>query len=149
MNTRFLVGSRAFFSGIDGFKSDNRNFLKLVENQSALNVESKLSIHSNITYRLLREPARQMIERVAKSGNALLVGNFLVPKVARAIGATVADLQPLEPLLENLQDKHKYQAVIFRAYQASGSFSLTDEQRQEAYEAYCQSRKRDENEAEE
>lgn len=149
MNARFLVGSRAFFSGIDGFNSDNRNFLKLVENQSALNVESKLSIHSNITYRLLREPARQMIERVAESGNALLVGNFLVPKVAKAIGATVADLQPLEPLLENLQDKHKYQAVIFRAYQANGSFSLTDEQRQEAYEAYCQSRKRDENEAEE
>ena len=134
--TKILVGSRAFFSGLEGFKSDNRNFVKLVTNSAPLRIESKLSIHGNIFYRLLREPAAVMVQKALESGNGLLLGNFLVPAFAKEIGLTIDDLKKLQPLASKLNDKHKYQAGILSHYIANGSFSLTDEQRAEAYNAY-------------
>ncbi len=141
MNNRILVGSRAFFSGIEGFKTDNRNFIKLVNNSAALQVESKLSIHSNITYRMLREHATLMVDKAVESNNALLLGNFLVPQVAKEIGLTIQHLKDLLPLADHLPAKLAYQSIILQAYIENGSFSLSAEQRANAYAAYCSARK--------
>ncbi len=141
MNNRILVGSRAFFSGIEGFKTDNRNFIKLVTNKAALQVESKLSIHSNITYRMLREHATLMVDKAVESNNALLLGNFLVPQVAKEIGLTIQHLKDLLPLADSLPAKLAYQSIILQAYIENGSFSLSAEQRANAYAAYCSARK--------
>lgn len=138
--TKILVGSRAFFGGVNGFKSDNRNFVKLVTNSAPLRIESKLSVHGNIIYRLLREPASVMVQKAIESGNGLLFGNFLVPAFAKEIGLTIDDLKKLQPLVSKLSSKHNYQAVILSHYIANGSFSLSDEQRNEAYNAYISAR---------
>lgn len=142
--TRFLVGSRAFFSGLEGFSSDNRNFVKLVTNSAPLRIESKLSVHGNIVYRLLREPASVMVQKAVESGNGLLLGNFLVPAFAKEIGLTIDDLKKLQPLLSALGNRHSYQAVIYNCYLTNGSFSLTNEQRTEAYKTYLSARVIDE-----
>ena len=138
--TKILVGSRAFFSGIEGFKTGNRNFIKLVTNNALLRIESKLSVHGNIIYRVLREPAAVMVQKALDSGNGLLLGNFLVPAFAKEIGLTIDDLKKLQPLASKLNGKHNYQAVILSHYIANGSFSLSDEQRTEAYNAYLSAR---------
>lgn len=138
--TNILVGSRAFFSGVDGFKSDNRNFIKFVTNRAPLRMESKLSVHGNIVYRLLREPASVMIQKAIESGNGLLFGNFLVPAFAKEIGLTIDELKKLHPLATVLDSKHRYQTIIFNYYLENGAFSLTDEQRAEAYDAYLSAR---------
>ncbi len=148
MNNRILVGSRAFFSGIDGFNTDNRNFIKLVHTNAALLPESKLSIHGNITYRMLREPASSMVAKVVESDNALLLGNFLVPQVAKEIGLSVSQLDTLLPLAAKLPAKLAYQSVILQGYITNGSFTLTAEQREAAYAAYCSARQAVENETE-
>lgn len=137
-----LVGSRAFFRGIEGFKSDNRNFTKLVSNSAPLRIESKLSIHGNIVYRVMREPVAEMLQKAIDSGNGLLLGNFLVPAFATRIGLTVEDLPILQPLVDKLDDKHRYQAVIFNSYIANNAFTLTEEQKEEAYKVYLSARKK-------
>lgn len=81
-----------------------------------------------------------MVQRTLDCGDALLIGKFLVPEVAQAIGATVSDILPLETLLSKLDDRHRYVAVIFDAVKQNGSFELTEEQRAAAYEAYRQAR---------
>lgn len=138
--TKILVGSRAFFGGVNGFKSDNRNFVKLVTNSAPLRIESKLSVHGNIIYRLLREPASVMVQKAIESGNGLLFGNFIVPAFAKEIGLSIDDLKKLQPLLSALNQKHSYQSVIYNYYLANGSFTLTDEQRAEAYSVYMAAR---------
>ena len=80
------------------------------------------------------EPA--MIAKTLEVGDALLIGKFLVPEVAQAIGATVEDILPLESLLPKLDAKHQYEAVIFEAIKTNGTFTLTDRQRQEAFRQY-------------
>lgn len=140
MNERILVGSRAFFSGIDGFQSKDRDYLELVENPTEFEWRQELSLRGVCTFRYRKETPAEMVRRTLDSGDALLVGKFLVPEVAQAIGATVADILPLETLLPKLDEKHKYVAVIFEAVKRNGSFEMTDEQRAAVYEAYRQAR---------
>ncbi len=137
---RILVGSRAFFSGMDGFKSKDHDYLELVENPSTFKWRREQSLRGTCTFQFKKEPTTQMVQRTLDSGEALLVGKFLVPEEAQAIGATVSDILPLETLLPKLDEKHKYVAVIFDAIKQNGSFELADEQRAAAYEVYRQAR---------
>lgn len=137
---RILVGSRAFFSGVDGFKSKDHDYLELVENPTTFKWRREQSLRGTCTFQFRKEPAARMVQRTLDNGEALLVGKFLVPEVAQAIGATVSDILPLEPLLSKLDGLHKYVAVIFDAVKQNGSFELTDEQRAAAYEVYRQAR---------
>lgn len=138
---RMIVGSRAFFSGIDGFKSKDHDYLKLVENPTTFKWRREQSLRGTCVFQFKKEPVARMVQRTLDCGEALLVGKFLVPEVAQAIGATVADILPLEPLLSKLDDRHQYVAVIFEAVKQNDSFELTDEQRAAAYEVYRQARK--------
>lgn len=136
MNERILVGSRAFFGSIEGFQSKDTDYLELVENPTEFEWRQELSLRGVSTFRYRKETPAEMVRRTLDCGESLLVGKFLVPEVAQAIGATVADILPLETLLPKLDEKHKYVAVIFEAVRQNGSFELTDEQRAAAYEAY-------------
>ncbi|WP_289182408.1 hypothetical protein [Alistipes sp. UBA6068] len=138
---RMIVGSRAFFSGIDGFKSKDHDYLELVENPTTFKWRREQSLRGTCVFQFKKEPVARMVQRTLDCGEALLVGKFLVPEVAQAIGATVADILPLEPLLSKLDDRHQYVAVIFEAVKQNDSFELTDEQRAAAYEVYRQARK--------
>lgn len=137
---RILVGSRAFFSGMDGFRSKDHDYLELVENPTAFKWRREQSLRGVCTFQFKKEPPADMVRRTLDCGDALLVGKFLVPEVAQAIGATVVDILPLETLLPKLDEKHEYVAVIFAAVKQNGSFELTDEQRAAAYEAYRKAR---------
>ncbi len=126
---------------MDGFKSKDHDYLELVENPTTFKWRREQSLRGVCTFQFKKEPATQMVQRTLDNGDALLVGKFLVPEVAQAIGATVSDILPLETLLPKLDEKHKYVAVIFDAVKQNGCFELTDEQRAAAYEAYRQARK--------
>ena len=142
MKQKFLIGSRAFFGGIEGFKSDNRNMLYLHDNPAfKTGVEKNDSNRVTRIFKYTKESAKTMIQRAVESGVALQAGKFLVPDVARAIGATVQDLEPLAPLFAKLPKKHKWQQTVYNAYIVNGSFTLTDEQRQAAYNKYQSARK--------
>lgn len=146
MNAKFLVGSRVFFAGMDGYKSKDKDYLVLVENPTNFEWRRERSVRGVCCFEIRKESISKMVKRTLASGSAIMLGKFLVPEVAKALKAKVKDILPLEPLLEKLDDKHKYQAVIFRAYQENGDFTLTDEQRAEAYAVYCQSRQKHGNE---
>jgi hypothetical protein len=70
----------------------------------------------------------------------MVVGKFLVPEFCAAIGFTIEDLPQLKPLIDILDNKHKYEEIIFNSYLKNGSFTLTDEQRERAYKSYKNSR---------
>ena len=70
----------------------------------------------------------------------MVIGKFLVPEFCAEIGFTIEDLPRLEPLLAKLDEKHKYEEIIYNAYIENNAFVLTDEQRAAAYESYKVSR---------
>lgn len=72
--------------------------------------------------------------------DAMTVGKFLVPDVAKYLDFTIEDIQKLSPLFEKLDERHIYEKVIFNSYIENGGFFLTPEQRQKAFEAYLSAR---------
>lgn len=142
---KILVGSRAFFDGMKGFKSKDRDFLVLVEQPQGFTWRREQSVRGVCTFEYKKDTPAAMIAKTLEVGDPLLIGKFLVPEVAKAIGATVDDILPLESLLPKLDDKHQYEAVIFNAIKANGAFTLTKEQRQEAFKAYQSARKKPDN----
>lgn len=140
---KILVGSRAFFSGMDGFNSKDRDYLILTEQPHGFRWRREQSLRGVCTFEYKRDTAATMVAETLQSGDALLIGKFLVPEVAQAINATVEDILPLETLLPKLDDKHRYEAIIFNAIKANGTFTLTEEQRQAAFKVYLSARKAD------
>lgn len=141
MDKQFTVGSRAFFSDMPDFRSKDSDILVLMDEPADFQWRREQQLRGVSTFRYKREPLAQMIQRTIDADDPLLVGKFLVPEVAAELGASVADILPLQPLVARLDDKHKYYAVIFDAYQANGAFTLTQDQRDEAYQLYAEARK--------
>lgn len=141
MDKQFTVGSRAFFSDMPDFRSKDSDILVLMDEPAGFQWRREQQLRGVSTFRYKREPIAQMIQRTLDADDPLMVGKFLVPEVAAELGVSVADILPLQPLVSKLDDKHKYYAVIFDAYQANGSITLTQEQRDEAYTEYWKARK--------
>ena len=141
MDKKILVGSRAFFGNYKNFRSKDTDYLELVENPQEFSWRKELSMRGFCNFQYKLEPVADMVKRTIENGDPLLIGKFLVPEVAEAIGATVEDILPLEVLLPKLDDNHKYVESIFNAIKENNSFELTDEQRLAAYEIYKQARK--------
>lgn len=142
---KILVGSRAFFDGMKGFQSKDRDFLVLVEKPQGFNWRREQSVRGICTFEYKLGTPAEMVAKTLEVGDPLLIGKFLVPEVADVLGTTVEDILPLETLLPKLDDKHQYEAVIFNAIKANGAFTLTDEQRKEAFHVYQAARKSDNN----
>ena len=68
------------------------------------------------------------------------VGKFLIPEFCDAIGFKVSDLSKLQSAIDKLDDKHKYEKIIFDSYLENNSFRLNPEQRLRAYKSYKEAR---------
>jgi hypothetical protein len=70
----------------------------------------------------------------------MVLGKFLIPEFNEKIGFTIEDLPRMKPLIEKLDDKHKYEELIFNSYIKNNAFTLTSRQREQAYKSYKESR---------
>ena len=135
-NKRFLVGSRAFFSGLDGFTPKDYDYLTFVEKGNGFEKYCQYTDGRCCYFVWVARPKDDLIQVALTSGPAMQVGKFLVPEVAEALGLTIQDLEKLQPLIDSLEPKHAYERVIYEAYLANDAFTLTEEQRSLAFAAY-------------
>lgn len=68
--------------------------------------------------------------------NPLKIGKFLVPEFNEYINFTINDLKVFEDSIDKLDDRHKYQKIIYDAYIENNSFTITDQQIEKAYQEY-------------
>ncbi|MBR2249505.1 MAG: hypothetical protein IJ844_03185 [Prevotella sp.] len=137
----FTVGSRAFFSGISSFHTTGRDTLRLVSSKRQTQWREEHTHRQHHTFSYIASSPAEMIQQTISSGDARLVGKFLVPQVAAALNLTVDDILPLEAMLDSLGPRYEYEAVIFRAIINNRSFDLTEAQRMEAYQVYQSARR--------
>ena len=140
MRTEYIVGSKAFFTGMDDFNPKDNDHLILVDDVSDCGIpiitHSEMRLKGNCYFFYKWLPKEEMINNCIKSKDPIVVGKFLVPDVIRDLNLTIDDLKVLEPIISKLDDKHKYEEVIFNAYLENNDFILTNEQRQEAFRMY-------------
>ena len=137
-NKVFIIGSTYFFKDYPGFKAGDIDELefeespKLYKNFMQLRAKDKTKCHF---WWKLRSP-EEFVEYTLTTTLPMEIGKFLVPEVNEYLGFTIDHLKQLEPVVEKLDDRHKYEKIIFDSYIENNGFFLTDEQRLSAYKEY-------------
>lgn len=136
----FRIGSSVFFDKYDDYKSKDIDLLNITDKPLFGNDMLNMKLKEKDVFFMYGEDKDVMIEKTLKSGVPMRVGKFIVPEFAEYIGLTIDDLSKLDGMFEELDDKHQYETYIYNAYVENGSFTLTDEQRDEAYRVYKEAR---------
>jgi hypothetical protein len=134
------MGSQYFFSRYPDFTSKDIDEIELIETDKI-----KYFRHLHGQGRCLFQFRKlscvdDYIDYALSSNLGMVIGKFLIPEFCEAIGMTIEDLRKLKPLIDILDDLHKYEEIIFNSYLENNSFTLTDEQLDLAYKSYKESR---------
>ena len=138
MNKQITTGSRAFFSGMEGFQPKDKDIVVLIDKSQANGFEwmRQTSNGSVDLFEIVNRPKAELIAHAVEKAKPMAIARFLTPAFAEAIGLQVEDLKELKPMRQALDAKHAYLGIIFDAYVETDSFALSGEQRQSAYDAY-------------
>lgn len=131
-----LVGSNVFFKDIDGFVSKDVDILELVDNPTDFKYIRQFRGNNKCVFQWKKMNADEFIEISLKRGVPMEIGKFLVPEFVQVIGFNIDHLKKLQVLADNLDDKHKYEKIIYDAYIENNTFELSEEQRKLAYSEY-------------
>ena len=132
----FLIGSTYFFKDIPGFKSKDTDWLELVDNPIGFRTYYQLTGKDKCIFKWKKVIPQEFIQITLKYNLPMAIGKFLIPEVNKEIGFTIQHLKQLKPLVDKLDDKHKYEKIIWESYIANNDFCLTQEQLNLAYEEY-------------
>lgn len=137
---QFLIGSKAFFSSFKDFKAVDTDYLVIDDNPDFRITKTYMDGDNHYIYweNMSKE---QMIEEHRYIYKGRFIQKFLVPEFVEYLGFTIDDLKSVAFLLDWLDDKHSYCRVIYNAYIENNSFTLTQEQLNQAYEVYKMDRK--------
>lgn len=131
-----LVGSTVFFKSIEGFKSKDIDILELVDNPTNFKVSRQFKFKDKCVFQWKRMSVDEFINVTLERNFPMEVGKFLVPDFINEIGISIYDIERLKPLIDSLDDKHKYEKIIYDSYLLNKDFYLTEEQIKDAYKIY-------------
>ncbi|OKY84273.1 MAG: hypothetical protein BHV69_09600 [Bacteroidales bacterium 52_46] len=140
-NKPIIIGSRAFFDGIEGFNPKDTDVMIIVERGNGYEYMRQMSTPSKCEFSVVRRPVAEHIEwSLNGKCPAMSIGKFLVPEAAEALGFTFDMLPQIKGAIDKLDKKHAYERIIYKAYLANGQMEMTDAQRHQAYESYISAR---------
>lgn len=127
------VGSQVFFSNFKDYTSKDIDILHIIDYPifgKSIQVMRKDAKDEFLMYNFGKNKLIELIN------DPLQVGKFLVPEFAEYIDLNIEDLKRLDHWFDKLDDKHKYERIIYDSYIENSEFFLTDEQLNKAYEIY-------------
>lgn len=138
--SKILVGSKYFFSCYEDFEPHDEDWIEIIDTTEFKQMR-QISGQGKCLFQMKRHnTAQEYVNWALECQSGMVIGKFLVPEFNAAIGLSMADLKQLSPLIERLDDKHKYEEIIYNAYIENDCFVLTPEQRFAAYQSYKNSR---------
>lgn len=141
MSKKYLIGSTYFFSFYKDFVSKDIDFLELEENPQNYGHKLQITGQGKCYFKWRKMNADAYVRITKRTKLPMEVGKFLIKELCEEINFTIEHLKKLKDIFDKLDDKHKYEKVIFDAYIENNDFYLTDEQRLKAYEEYKKYRK--------
>lgn len=135
-----LVGSRAFFEGLDGFQSKDTDILELVDKPTGFKYQRQFKFKDKCVFQWRKMEIKEFIKITLLNNTPMEIGKFLVPEFIKEYNLSIDDLKQLQPLVDKLDDKHKYEKVIYDSYLENNEFRLTEEQLNKAYNIYIKYR---------
>ena len=137
---RIVAGSRAFFSGIEGFAPHDTDTVCICERNEHQGFLVKRFFRNQedggCEFHIARVPKERLIKWEVRRGQAMSLGHYLLPEFCQEFGITISDLETLRPLRERMDVRHEYVGMIYDFYLINGSMTLSNEQLSEVYENY-------------
>lgn len=134
------IGSRVFFEKMPGYVVKDEDEICIMDNwipgckTNSLNMKAgkkDVFFYKNLT-------KEEFIQDALDSGLPMRAGKFLVPEFVDYIVATIDDIKRLGVLFDTIDDRHRYELCIYESYLENVSFTLTDQQRKDAYDVYVE-----------
>lgn len=135
-----LVGSNVFFKDIEGFTSKDTDILEFVDNPTDFKIVRQFKFPDKCVFQWRKMPIDELIDLTISRNFPMELGKFLVPEFIKEFKLSIDDLKRLDPIIGKLDDKHKYEEVIYNSYIENNAFYLTDEQLKLAYKEYLKYR---------
>lgn len=135
------IGSNYFFKNIEGFIPKDLDYIKLVDKPKGFNYVCHIKSKQKCIFIWKKMNVNNFISYTISHCSPMAAGKFLVKEFCDEIGFTVNDLEALKSTFDRIDDKHKYQKIIYNYYLQNNSFTLTNEQLYEAYKEYIKYRK--------
>lgn len=136
--TEITVGSVAFFDGMEGFKpqvTDKVVIVKKVPNGWWHHKQTKQHVR---LFEWQEHTVSELVAKLTQCTDCKRVTTLLVPEFAQAVGCDniATYLTTIKPAIDRLCDRHAWGRIIYDAYVSNGALTITDEQRQAAFEQY-------------
>lgn len=135
-----LVGSNAFFKDIEGFTSKDTDILEFVDNPTDFKNVRQFKFPDKCVFQWRKMSINELIDITLSRNFPMEIGKFLVPEFIKEFKLSIDDLKRLESIIAKLDDKHKYEEVIYNSYIKNNDFTLTEDQLNEAYKIYLKYR---------
>ena len=137
MSKTIRIGSSVFFSKFTDYKIKDIDEMS-IQNKWLPDGICVLNFKKDNKDIFLWSPLskEQFIKNTLNDNEPLRVGKFIVPEFCEYIDFNIKDYELLKPIFDKLDDKHKYEKVIMESYIKNNSFTLTDEQLNNAYKIY-------------
>lgn len=143
---RIQAGSRAFFSGMEGFVPHDSDVVCVCGEGEHQNFLYKRSFPNKqergCEFHIVLTDKDKLIRWELKHGRPMCLGHYLLPEFCQLFGITLEDFEKLRPLYERLDKFHLYERIIFDAYIENGEMTLTERQRKAAFDEYLNERKK-------
>lgn len=138
MNKRIEIGSQVFFKEYNDYISHDKDYIEFQDEPKLykvfMNARGKgtdIFFYKSMSKQEFIDYELEHCKKVQ-----MAAGKFLVPELCEHMGITIDDLRLFEESFKNIDDRHKYEQIIYEAYINNNGFFLTKEQRDEAYKKY-------------
>jgi hypothetical protein len=136
--TKFRVGSYVFFHKYEDYKSHDEDFIVFVNDPVSFKDSIVIQGQGKDYFYFRYTSKDEFIENSIKQCKSLpmVAGKFLVPEVVSYLDFTINDLKLFEEFFNNIDEKHKYEKIIYDAYIKNNDFIIDENDLKKAYELY-------------
>ena len=133
-----IVGSRAFFEDFGDFSPKDKDLLCIMTDICIPDFVSwQFKDDNNIDVIMIKDMTKEeLMNHSLDEKDPILVGKLLVPEVINYFNITIDDLKKAKPIIDLLDDKHKYYQDIYNAYLENNALALSPKQLENAYKTY-------------
>lgn len=142
---KIVIGSYPFFHEYSDYNSHDLDTIVFEENPQRYKyfMNIRLFNQKSDTFYYRDMPKDEFIQYELKKIDKMpmAAGKFLVPELCEYKHITIEDLKRFQLAFDSMDNKHKYEQIIYQSYLENNSFTLTNDQRDKAYKEYKKLRK--------
>lgn len=135
---KILIGSSVFFKEYSDFNPHDIDYVLFEERPQLYKIFAHINTKTEDVFAYKQMSKDEFLEYELEHCKKakMAVGKLLVPELVKYMNITIDDLKKFKFAIDEIQEKHSYEKIIYDAYIKNNDFILTQEQRDKAYQEY-------------